>query len=90
MTNLLPSSQVGLLDYGQVKDLPENLRLGYANLVLTIADGDPKRASKSYRELGIDTLCNCENEQHEMLKLAQTTFDTKLPPGVVMQQPFSD
>jgi hypothetical protein len=38
-----------LLDYGQVKDLPEQLRLGYANLVLAIADGDPARASESYR-----------------------------------------
>ncbi|KAB1217303.1 putative aarF domain-containing protein kinase 1 [Morella rubra] len=81
---------VGLLDYGQVKDLPENLRLGYANLVLAIADSDPKRASESYRELGIDTLSKCENEEHEMLKLAQTMFDTKLPPGVVMLQPFSE
>ncbi|PNY13054.1 putative aarF domain-containing protein kinase [Trifolium pratense] len=40
---------VALLDYGQVKDLPEELRLGYANLVLAIANGDPVRASESYR-----------------------------------------
>lgn len=42
------------------------------------------------RELGIDTLSKCENEQQEMLKLAQTMFDTKLPPGVKMLQPFSE
>lgn len=42
------------------------------------------------RELGIDTLSQCENEQQEMLKLAQTMFDTKLPPGVKMLQPFSE
>ncbi|WJX94460.1 hypothetical protein P8452_75875 [Trifolium repens] len=83
-------SEVALLDYGQVKDLPEELRLGYANLVLAIADGDPVRASESYRALGIDTLSKCENEQQEMLKLAQTMFDTKLPPGVKMLQPFSE
>ncbi|XP_020978143.1 uncharacterized aarF domain-containing protein kinase 1 isoform X4 [Arachis ipaensis] len=41
-------SEVGLLDYGQVKDLPEPLRLGYANLVLAIADGDQLRAAESY------------------------------------------
>ncbi len=46
---LLFSPQVALLDYGQVKDLPEDLRLGYANLVLAIADDDPIRASESYR-----------------------------------------
>ncbi|KAJ7945755.1 Protein kinase superfamily protein [Quillaja saponaria] len=83
-------SEVALLDYGQVKDLPEKLRLGYANLVLAIADNDPVRASESYRELGIDTLSKCEDEQQEMLKLAQAMFDTKLPPGVVMLQPFSE
>ncbi|CAN6706428.1 unnamed protein product [Malus baccata var. baccata] len=83
-------SEVALLDYGQVKDLPDELRLGYANLVIAIADGDPIRASESYRELGIETLSKCENEQHELLKLAQTMFDTKLPPGVTMLQPFSE
>ncbi|XP_051115905.1 uncharacterized protein LOC127241058 [Andrographis paniculata] len=83
-------SEVALLDYGQVKDLPENLRLGYANLVLAMADNDPIKASESYRELGIDTLISCKDEQKEMLKLAQTMFDTKLPPGVKMLQPFSE
>lgn len=43
-----------------------------------------------FRELGIDTLSKCEDEQKEMLILAQTMFDTKLPPGVVMLQPFSE
>lgn len=83
-------SQVALLDYGQVKDLPDKLRLAYANLVLAIADSDLIRTSESFRELGIDTVSNCENEQQELFKLAQTLFDTKLPPGVVMLQPFSE
>ncbi|KMS97169.1 hypothetical protein BVRB_7g178320 [Beta vulgaris subsp. vulgaris] len=83
-------SEVALLDYGQVKDLPENLRLGYANLVLAMADNDPLRAIESYRELGIGTVSKCENEEDEMLKLAQTMFDTNLPPGVTMLQPFSE
>ncbi|KAH6799568.1 hypothetical protein C2S51_036052 [Perilla frutescens var. frutescens] len=83
-------SEVALLDYGQVKDLPDELRLGYAGLVLAIADNDPIRASESYRELGIDTLSKCKDEQNELFRLAQTMFDTKLPPGVTMLQPFSD
>ncbi|KAL6497213.1 hypothetical protein OROGR_029142 [Orobanche gracilis] len=82
-------SEVALVDYGQVKDLPEKLRLGYARLVLAIADNDPVKASESYRELGIDTFSTCENDE-ELLRLAQTMFDTKLPPGVTMLQPFSD
>ncbi len=43
-----------------------------------------------HREMGIDTVVKCENGQQEMLRLAQTMFDTKLPPGVVMLQPFSE
>ncbi|XP_031092886.1 uncharacterized protein slr0889-like isoform X1 [Ipomoea triloba] len=83
-------SEVALLDYGQVKDLPENLRLGYANLILAIADNDQVKALQSYRELGINTVCKCEDELKELLRLAQTMFDTKLPPGVTMLQPFSE
>ncbi|KAK3040592.1 hypothetical protein RJ639_026913 [Escallonia herrerae] len=84
------SLKVALLDYGQVKDLPNSLRLGYASLILAIADNDPIRASESFRELGIDTLSKCEDEQKEMLRLAGTMFDTKLPPGVMMLQPFAE
>lgn len=83
-------SEVALLDYGQVKDLPEDLRLGYADLVLAIADNDPTRAIESFRELGIGTLAKCADEDKEMLKLAKNMFDTKLPPGVTMLQPFSE
>lgn len=83
-------SEVALLDYGQVKDLPDELRLGYANLILAIADNDPLGAIESFRELGIITLTKCADEQKEMLRLAATLFDTKLPPGVMMLQPFSE
>lgn len=83
-------SEVALLDYGQVKHLPDSLRLGYANLILAIADSDPLRASQSYKELGIETLSMCVDEQEEFLKLAQRMFDTRLPPGVTVLSPFSD
>lgn len=83
-------SEVALLDYGQVKDLPDELRLGYAGLVLAIADNDPQKAEQSYRELGIETKAKCKGEQMELLRLAQTMFDTKLPPGVTMLQPFAE
>ncbi|MFS7971612.1 putative ABC-type Cd(2+) transporter [Helianthus anomalus] len=83
-------SEVALLDYGQVKELPNPLRLGYANLVLAIADNDQIRASEGLRELGIDTLSLCEDERTELFKLAQVMFDTKLPPGVTVLQPFAE
>lgn len=83
-------SQVALLDYGQVKELPNPLRLGYANLILAIADNDHIRASDGLRELGINTLSLCDDERSELFKLAQVMFDTKLPPGVKMLQPYAE
>uniref|UniRef100_A0A1D1Y177 Putative aarF domain-containing protein kinase 1 n=1 Tax=Anthurium amnicola TaxID=1678845 RepID=A0A1D1Y177_9ARAE len=83
-------SEVALLDYGQVKHLPDNLRLGYANLILAIADKDPMKASESYKELGIETSYSCTDGQAELFKLAQTMFDTKLPPGVKVMTPFAE
>ncbi|KAL5991187.1 hypothetical protein ACLOJK_012093 [Asimina triloba] len=81
---------VALLDYGQVKELPDELRLGYAKLIIAIADNDPIGAVKSYRDLGIQTLSFCADEQNELFKLAQTMFDTKLPPGVTVLSPFAE
>ncbi|CAN1171042.1 Protein ACTIVITY OF BC1 COMPLEX KINASE 8, chloroplastic [Linum perenne] len=82
---------VALLDYGQVKDLPNDLRLGYAELVLAMADNDPLGAKQSYKDLGIKTLIKSGSDENlEMLKLAQTMFDSKLPPGVDTLQPFSE
>ncbi|KAJ9568241.1 hypothetical protein OSB04_004207 [Centaurea solstitialis] len=83
-------SEVALLDYGQVKELPNPLRLGYANLILAIADNDHLRVSEGFRELGIDTVNLCENEREELFNLAQVMFDTKLPPGVKMLQPYAE
>ncbi|XP_074570087.1 uncharacterized protein LOC141826703 [Curcuma longa] len=82
-------TEVALLDYGQVKQLPDDLRLGYANLVLALADNDPLKAKISYKELGIDTF-NHADEDDELLKLAQRMFDTKLPPGVTVMSPFAE
>ncbi|KAL2548254.1 Uncharacterized protein Fot_09784 [Forsythia ovata] len=41
-------ADVAFLDYVQVKDLPDKLRLGYTNLVLAITDIDTPRASDRY------------------------------------------
>ncbi|XP_020590905.1 uncharacterized protein LOC110031832 [Phalaenopsis equestris] len=81
-------SKVALLDYGQVKNLPDNLRLGFANLVIAIADKNPTKAAQSYRELGIETLNSDDVE--ELFQLAIKMFDTKLPRGMTVLSPFSE
>ncbi|CAM8926167.1 unnamed protein product [Rhodiola kirilowii] len=83
-------SQVALLDYGQVKEMSDDLRLGYAKLVIAIADKNPVLAEESYKELGIKTICNNGDKQGEILRLAYAMFDTKLPLGKTQITPFSD
>jgi aarF domain-containing kinase len=49
---------VALLDYGQAKEMPEDLRLAYANLVVAMADDDFVRAEESFRYTQFyDMLC---------------------------------
>lgn len=73
-----------------MKELPDHLRLGYANLVIAIADNNASLALQSFRELGIATVAKCKNEQQELLQLAKTMFDTEMPPGTTTLQPFSE
>ncbi|AQK98911.1 Protein kinase [Zea mays] len=81
---------VALLDYGQVKEMPEDLRLAYANLVVAMADDDFSRAEESFRELGIRTWAITDNKLEELFQLSLRMFDTRLPPGVTVMSPFAD
>ncbi|KAL0732062.1 hypothetical protein Bca4012_028156 [Brassica carinata] len=42
------------------------------------------------RETGLHKVAKCENEQQELLRLPQTLFDTKIPAGHTVLQPFAD
>jgi hypothetical protein len=53
---------VALLDYGQVKEMPEDLRLAYANLVVAMADDDFLRAEESFRYPQLHTM-HCSSKQ---------------------------
>ncbi|XP_006852140.2 uncharacterized protein slr0889 isoform X2 [Amborella trichopoda] len=84
------NSEVALLDYGQVKHLSDNLRLGYAKLIKAIVHSDTSMIMQSFEELGMKTMKVSADSENELLKLAQTLFDTKLPPGVQVMTPFAD
>uniref|UniRef100_A0A0E0FX78 ABC1 atypical kinase-like domain-containing protein n=2 Tax=Oryza TaxID=4527 RepID=A0A0E0FX78_ORYNI len=79
-----------LLDYGQVKAMPEDLRLAYANLVIAMADDDFLRTKESFREIGIETWSIADNELEELFQLSLRMFDTRLPPGVTAMSPFAE
>jgi len=83
-------TEVALLDYGQVKEMPEDLRLAYANLVVAMADDDLLRAEEGFRELGIKTRTIADNKLEELFQLSLRMFDTRMPPGVTVMSPFAD
>lgn len=83
-------TKVALLDYGQVKELPDVLRLGYASLIMALVSGDPLKIEQSFEELGIRTLTNASDNPNAFKNLAQMMFDTKLPPGVQMASPYGE
>ena len=84
------NTEVALLDYGQVKAMPEDLRLAYANLVIAMADDDSLRTKESFREIGIETWSIADNELEELFQLSLRMFDTRLPPGVTAMSPFAE
>ncbi|WZZ54733.1 hypothetical protein YC2023_054840 [Brassica napus] len=43
-----------------------------------------------YRGIGLHKLAKFENEQQELLRFPQTLFDTKMPAGHTVLQPFTD
>lgn len=84
------NTEVALLDYGQVKEMPEDLRLAYANLVIAMADDDLLRTKESLSEFGFKTWSIADNELEELFQLSLRMFDTRLPPGVTVLSPFAD
>lgn len=55
---LLPDGRVGLIDYGQVKRINEEVRLNHARLVVALAKGDPDDVLDVYiNRLGVKTKC---------------------------------
>eukprot|EP00252_Welwitschia_mirabilis_P008566 TRINITY_DN20506_c0_g1_i2.p1 TRINITY_DN20506_c0_g1~~TRINITY_DN20506_c0_g1_i2.p1 ORF type:complete len:322 (-),score=64.78 TRINITY_DN20506_c0_g1_i2:248-1213(-) len=84
------NSQVALLDYGQVKELPDVLRLGFARLLLAMVSKDAQKIERSFNELGIKTLTTASDNPNGFVNLAESLFDTKLPEGVKKATPFGE
>lgn len=80
--------QVGLLDYGQTKRLPEPLRLQYARLVLALNERDELAITDAFRALGIRT--EKPPDVHSFSNMAGLMFDTRMPKDRESLNPFTD
>lgn len=52
---LLDDGRLGLIDYGQVKRIPDEVRIAYAKLIIALADEDKVEAVKVMRQMGYRT-----------------------------------
>lgn len=82
--------KVVLLDYGQVKELPDKLRLNYAKLVLALCTGEPFEIGHCLERLGLVTGKKVEDDPAAYKVLAMSMFDTKLPSGCTKLTPFGE
>ncbi|XP_057817178.1 uncharacterized protein LOC131030391 isoform X2 [Cryptomeria japonica] len=83
-------TKVALLDYGQVKELPDDLRIQFARLIVALVSGDSLKVGKSFEDLGIRSSTKATDNPVAITKLARMMFDTKLPPGVKAANPFAE
>ncbi|KAI5061526.1 hypothetical protein GOP47_0024031 [Adiantum capillus-veneris] len=82
--------KIALLDYGQVKELPNDLRLKYAKFVLALHAGEPFEIGRSLEKLGVVIGEKIETDPAAFLVMASGMFDTTLPPGHTKSIPFGE
>jgi predicted unusual protein kinase regulating ubiquinone biosynthesis (AarF/ABC1/UbiB family) len=71
---LTPSGDVALLDFGLTKELPDDIRLGFAQLVIAAADRNPIAIMEAFRALGIRT---GSDEPQDLVALTNLFFDAR-------------
>ncbi|MBA4180967.1 MAG: hypothetical protein C0506_10300 [Anaerolinea sp.] len=74
----LPGGRIGLLDFGLTKELPDAARLGFARLVVAVAERNTGGIAEAFRELGVRTR---SDDPAAILPLMQLFFDAR-PAGV--------
>lgn len=85
----LEDGRIGIFDFGQVKEIDDDLRLRLCDLFEALAQGDTNNTAKSFCSLGIQVEQNEQSD--ELLSLYATgLFDTCALPPEVEINPFSE
>jgi predicted unusual protein kinase regulating ubiquinone biosynthesis (AarF/ABC1/UbiB family) len=71
---LMPNGDVTLLDFGLTKELPDEIRIGFARLVIAAAARDPHAVMQAFKGLGIRT--GTDNPQ-DLVALTNLFFDAR-------------
>lgn len=71
---ICPDGKVALLDFGLTKRLPDDVRLGFARLVLASSRRDPAAVLDAFQDLGIRTR---HDDPESLLTLVRLLFDAR-------------
>ncbi|KAH7295242.1 hypothetical protein KP509_27G039200 [Ceratopteris richardii] len=82
--------QIALLDYGQVKELSQRLRLDYSRFVIALHEGEPFRIGHCLERMGLVLGEKIETDPAAFLITVSGMFDTTLPPGQTKSIPFGE
>ncbi len=73
----LEGGRAALLDFGLTKELPEQMRIGFARLVVASGNRDPEAIQAAFGELGVKTR---SDDPGEVVRLMRLFFEAR-PPG---------
>ena len=79
--------KVGLLDWGQMKRMPEQLLVHFANMIDALNSKNQEKIVEAFFKLGFTV--DQPNDWATVEGIAKTMLDTKVVPGYDMN-PFSD
>ena len=74
---VMKGGKIGLIDYGQSKQLPDSYRAAFAQLVLALARRDEQAISTALRGVGVVTDRDAPGDAPLRTKLAVGMFDTR-------------
>jgi aarF domain-containing kinase len=71
---LMPDGRVALLDFGLTKELPDDIRIGFAHLVVAAGERSPLKVAEAFEMLGVRAK---SSDPQDLLMLTRLFFDPR-------------
>ncbi len=71
---LMPDGRVALLDFGLTKELPNEIRIGFAHLVVAAGERSPVKVAEAFEMLGVRAK---SSDPQDLLMLTRLFFDPR-------------
>eukprot|EP00049_Salpingoeca_infusionum_P003030 m.62438 g.62438 ORF g.62438 m.62438 type:complete len:567 (+) comp11912_c0_seq2:1558-3258(+) len=85
---LLPDGRLGLIDFGQVKELPVEDRIQLARLIVALADEDEDKVFQVHHEMGFRTEKGSKYVSYRLATIGFNRDDAQVTEGMNLQSYF--